>query len=70
MVGVQVGNEQEERKGEKKRIIREIKDFIVPNNAGEDFCGSDDVRHDDMMYDMMYDIQLQFGGERRERRRD
>ena len=41
-----------------------MKDFIVPNNAGEDFCGSDDVRHDDMMYDMMYDIQLQFGGER------
>ena len=37
-----------------------MKDCNVPNNAGEDFCGSD---YDDMTYD----IQLQFGGERRER---
>ncbi len=48
MVGIQVGNEQEERKGEEKRMIREnIGNFIVPSYAGDDFCGSDmddDVR--------------------------
>ena len=38
-----------------------IKDFIVPNNAGEDFCRSD---YDDMTYD----IQLQLGGERERER--
>ena len=49
MVGIQVGNEQEERKGEEKRMIREkFRDFIVPSNAGDDFSGSDmddDVRY-------------------------
>ena len=60
MVGIQVGNEQEERKGEEKKMIRENKDFIVPSNAGEDFCGSD---YDDMTY--TYSCS---SAERRERR--
>ena len=49
MVGIQAGNEQEERKGEEKKDdSRKYRDFIVPSNAGDDFCGSDmddDVRY-------------------------
>ena len=72
MVGIQVVNEQEERKDEEKKMIKKIKDFIVPSNAGEDFRGSD---IDDMTYDISgsgfddatSEMQLQLGGEERER---
>ena len=48
------------------------RDFIAPSNAGEDFCGSD---IDDVTYDISgsgfddatSDMQLQLGGERREK---
>ena len=58
MVGIQVGNEQEERKGEEGGFEK-IKDFNVSGNAGEDFCGSDDGERDD---DMTFDMKLQLGG--------
>ena len=75
MVGIQVGNKQEERKGEEKRMIRENKKTSLSRamrektSAGEDFCGSD---IDDMTYDISgsgfddatSDMQLQLGGER------
>ena len=41
MVGIQVGNEQEERKGEERRF-KKIKDYIISGNAGEDSRGSGD----------------------------
>ena len=49
-----------------------MKDFNVPSNAGEDFCGSD---IDDVTYDISgsgfedatSEMQLQLGGEREER---
>ena len=51
MVGIQVGNEQEERKGEEGGFEK-IKDFNVSGNAGEDSCGSGDGgRDDDMTFD-------------------
>ena len=48
MVGIQVGNEQEERKGEERRF-KKIKDYIVSGNAGEDSRGSGDGGCDDDM---------------------
>ncbi len=46
MVGIQVGNEQEERKGEEGRF-ENIKDFNVSGNAGEDSRGSGDGGRDE-----------------------
>ena len=51
MVGIKVGNEQEERKGEEGGFEK-IKDFNVSGNAGEYSCGSGDGgRDDDMTFD-------------------
>ena len=61
MVGIQVGNEQEERKGEEGGFEK-IKDFNVSGNAGEDICGSDDDERDE---DMTFDMQLQLDGKER-----
>ena len=46
MVGIQVGNEQEERKGEERRF-KKIKDYIISGNAGEDSRGSGDGGRDE-----------------------
>ena len=46
MVGIQVGNEQEERKGEEGGFEK-IKDFNVSGNAGEDSRGSGGGGRDD-----------------------
>jgi hypothetical protein len=46
MVGIQVGNEQEERKGEEGGFEK-IKDFNVSGNAGEDSRGSGDGGRDE-----------------------
>ena len=49
MVGIQVGNEQEERKGEEKKMIRENKRLHCPEQ-----CGRRLLREhiDDMTYDI------------------
>ena len=75
MAGFQVGNEQEERKGEEGGFEK-IKDFNVSSNAGENFCGSGDGGRDDDDDDddgggdgggTTFDMQLQLDGKERKR---
>ena len=60
MVGIQVGNEQEERKGEEKRMIRENIGNSLSRAMRETISAA-------ATWTTTFDLSLQFGGERGER---
>ena len=59
MVGIQVGNEQEERKGEEKRMIRENIGNSLSRAMRETTSAA-------ATWTTTFDLSLQFGGEERE----